>query len=563
MSEAPWFASYPPGVPKHINPDNYSSLAGMLEDSFKKFGSRVAYENMGRELTFSEMDHLTETFASFLQNQLGLKKGDKIAIQMPNLLQNPICIWGALRAGLVVVNTNPLYTPGEMKHQFTDSETKAIVILENYACNLEKILSDTQIEHVIVTKIGDMIPGLKGSIINMVVKYVKKMVPSYNLPKAIPFKQVMKEGNPGAFQKPEIKNEDLAFLQYTGGTTGVSKGAMLTHRNLNANVQQARAWLTSGNISDNQEIFIAALPLYHIFALCVHGLVTANIGAKNVLITNPRDLPAFVKELGKHKYTCITGVNTLFNKLLNTPGFAEVDHSHIKVALAGGMALQRAVSDKWKEVTGNTIAEAYGLTETSPALCINPLNENAIVGSIGLPIPDSDVILIDDDGKEVGIGEKGELCCKGPQVTQGYWKREESNAESFINGYFKTGDIATMDEKGFFRIVDRKKEMILVSGFNVYPNEVEDAIAMHPKVLEVGAIGVPDKQSNEVVKVYVVKSDESLTAEELKAYCKENLTGYKCPKYVAFTDELPKSNVGKVLRRIIKEEDLKNNTYDA
>ncbi len=562
MSKSPWINEYPQGVPEEINPDKYSSLAELLEETFKEFSSREAFENMGKVLTFSEMENLSDTFASFCQNQLGLKKGDKIAIQMPNLLQYPIALWGALRAGLVVVNTNPLYTPSEMKHQFTDSGAKAVVILENFACNLEKILGDTQIEHVIVTKIGDMIGGLKGSIVNLVVKHVKKMVPPYSIPRAIPFKNVLKEGNPGTFQKVEINGDDLAFLQYTGGTTGVSKGAMLTHRNLVANIEQARAWLAGGGIGDSQEIFIAALPLYHIFALNVHGLTAASIGAKNILITNPRDMPAFVKELGKHPFTCITGVNTLFNGLLNQPAFASIDHSTIKVALAGGMALQRAVSDKWKEVTGNTIAEAYGLTETSPALCINPLDGKAVVGSIGLPIPSSDVLILDDAGKEVAVGERGELCCKGPQVTPGYWKREDANKETFINGYFKTGDIATMDEKGFFRIVDRKKEMVLVSGFNVYPNEVEDAIALHPKVLEVGVIGVPDKKSNEVVKAYVVKSDESLTEDEVKAWAKDKLTGYKCPKYVAFTDELPKSNVGKILRRIIKENDLAANTYD-
>lgn len=563
MSAAPWIKSYPPEVPKSIDPDKYPSLADLLEDSFKQFSSKEAYENMGKAFTFSEMSLLTEQFASFLQNQLGMQKGDKIAIQSPNILQYPIALWGSIRAGMVVVNTNPLYTPDEMLHQFNDAGVKTIVVLENFACNLEKILDKTSIEHVITTKIGDMIGGLKGGIVNLVVKHVKKMVPPFNLPRAISFKTVLKEGNPGEFKKPDIKGDDLCFLQYTGGTTGVSKGAMLTHRNLVANMEQIKAWLAPGKLIDGEEIFIAALPMYHIFALNAHGFLSASIGAKNVLITNPRDMPGFVKELGKHPFTLITGVNTLFNGLLNTPGFADLNHANIKVALAGGMALQRFVSDKWTEVTGGIIAEAYGLTETSPALCINPMNDNIVVGSIGLPIPDSDVILLDDDEKEVKLGEPGELCCKGPQVTQGYWQKEDANKTSFTkNGYFKTGDIATMDAEGYFRIVDRKKEMILVSGFNVFPNEVENAIALHPKVLEVGAIGVPDPKSNEVVKVYIVKSDDSLTEDEVKEWSKEKLTAYKCPKHVAFCDELPKSNVGKILRRIIKENDLKENTYN-
>lgn len=562
MSKQPWLSTYPEGVPKSIDADKYSSLAELFVESRSKYANRPAYENMGKVITFEELGELSDRFASYLQNDLGLKPGDKLAIQLPNVIQNPVVMYGALKAGLVVVNTNPLYTPSEMRHQFRDSGAKAIVILANFASNLEEILKETAIDHVIITELGDMIGGIKGALVNFVVKKIKKMVPRYHLPEAISLKTVLKNSRSESFKAPEIGAEDLAFLQYTGGTTGVSKGAMLTHRNLIANLQQIEAWLGQTKMEEGQEIFIAALPLYHIFALNAHALLPAKLGAKNVLITNPRDMPGFVKELKKHPFTLITGVNTLFNGLLNTPGFADLDHSTIKVALAGGMALQRAVFDKWERTTGKRIAEAYGLTETSPGLCINPLAEGNRVGTIGLPLPETDIKLLDDEGNEVADGEKGELCCKGPQVFSGYWQREEETQNCMINGYFKTGDIATMDPDGYFRIVDRKKEMILVSGFNVYPNEVEDAIASHPKVLEVGAIGVPDAKSTEAVKVYIVKSDESITEQEIFDYCKENLTGYKRPKHVAFTDELPKSNVGKILRRIIKEQDAKDNTYD-
>lgn len=562
MSKQPWLASYPEGVSKSIDADKYKSLADLFIESRSKYGDRPAYENMGKVITFEELGHLSDRFASYLQNDLGLKPGDKIAIQLPNVIQNPVAMYGALKAGLVVVNTNPLYTPSEMRHQFKDSGAKAVVILANFASNLEEIIKETAIDHVILTELGDMLGGLKGGLINFVVKNIKKMVPKYHLPEAIPFKKVIKNARAESFSQPEINAEDLAFLQYTGGTTGVSKGAMLTHRNLIANLQQIEAWLGQSNLEEGKEIFIAALPLYHIFALNAHALLPAKLGAKNVLITNPRDMPGFVKELKKHPFTLITGVNTLFNGLLNTPGFADLDHSTIKVALAGGMALQRAVFDKWERTTGKRIAEAYGLTETSPGLCINPLSKGNRVGTIGLPLPDTDVKLLDDDGHEVADGEKGELCCKGPQVFTGYWERDEETQNCMVNGYFKTGDIATMDPDGYFRIVDRKKEMILVSGFNVYPNEVEDAVASHPKVLEVGAIGVPDAKSTEAVKVYIVKNDDSLTEEEIFDHCKEHLTGYKRPKHVAFTDELPKSNVGKILRRIIKENDAKVNTYE-
>ncbi|MEQ8581447.1 MAG: AMP-binding protein [Marinoscillum sp.] len=562
MSDRPWLSSYPKGVPQSIDADKYTSLPELFVESRSRYGSKPAYENMGKQITFEELGVLSDQFASYLQHVLKLQPGDKIAIQLPNVLQNPIAMYGALKAGLTVVNTNPLYTASEMKHQFTDSGAKAIVILANFAYNLEAVLKDTQIEHVIVTQLGDLLGGLKGILINFVVKRIKKMVPAYHLPTAVTFNEALKQGSNHQFVAPQIKPEDLAFLQYTGGTTGVSKGAMLTHRNLIANLQQIEAWLAETNLVEGEEIFIAALPLYHIFALNAHALLPAKLGAKNILITNPRDMKGFVKELKKHPFSLITGVNTLFNGLLNTPGFSELDHSTIKVALAGGMALQRAVFDKWEQTTGKKIAEAYGLTETSPGLCINPMGEGNRVGTIGLPLPETDVVLLDEEGHEVGPGEKGELCTKGPQVFLGYWNKPEETEKCFINGYFKTGDIATMDPDGYFRIVDRKKEMILVSGFNVFPNEVEDAIASHPKVLEVGVIGVPDAKSTEAVKAVIVKKDASLTEEEIKTFCKENLTGYKCPKHVSFTSELPKSNVGKILRRIIKEEDAKVHTYD-
>ncbi|MFK7951862.1 MAG: AMP-binding protein [Ekhidna sp.] len=561
MNKQPWLDNYPAGVPKSIDADKYKNLPDLFSEARKKYADKEAYENMGKVISFKELDELSTAFGAYLQNDLGLKKGDKIAIQCPNILQSPIAIHGALKAGLVVVNTNPLYTSSEMKHQFNDSGAKAVVILKNFACNLESILAETSVEHVIVTELGDLIGGIKGSLINFVVKYVKKMVPSYSIEGTINYKDALAKGKNSSLKTPEIDPEDIAFLQYTGGTTGVSKGAMLTHRNLVANLQQVEAWLYQTDLKEGEEIWIAALPLYHIFALNAHCLIPMKLGAKNILITNPRDMKGFVKELDKHPYTLITGVNTLFNGLLNTPGFAEMDHSKMKIALAGGMALQRFVFDKWEQVTGKKIAEAYGLTETSPGLCINPMGDGNRVGTIGLPLPDSDVVLLDDDGKEVPIGEKGELCTKGPQVFKGYWNRKEETKNCFINGYFKTGDIATMDADGYFKIVDRKKEMILVSGFNVYPNEVEDCIALMDKVLEVGAISVPDPKSTEAVKVYIVKSDESLTEAEVKQHCEENLTGYKQPKHIAFIDELPKSNVGKILRRIIKENDLKTNTY--
>lgn len=556
----PWLQCYPEGIPHSINPDQYNSLGDLIHESAEKYKTQVAFENIGKKLSYSDIDALTDDFASFLQNEIKLQKGDRIALQMPNLLQYPIAMFGALKAGVIVVNTNPLYTQPEMEHQFNDSGVKAIVILANFAHNLEGVLKNTSIEHVIITEIGDLIGGLKGHLVNFVVKRIKKMVPSYNISGALSFKMCLAKGASHQFKPVEIKSDDLAFLQYTGGTTGVSKGAMLTHRNIISNVIQVRAWI-SNILTKDSEVMITALPLYHIFALVVNGFIMYALGGKNVLITNPRDMDGFVKELTKHKFSMITGVNTLYNGLLNHPKFSSLDFSKLKFAAGGGMAVQKIVAEKWKEVTGQPLLEGYGLTETSPVLTFNPTNGKDRVGTIGLPTPSTELKLLDDEGNEVAVGERGEICAKGPQVMKGYWQRPEETEEAFINGWLRTGDIGMMDVDGFFRIVDRKKEMILVSGFNVYPNDIENTIASHPKVLELGAVGVPDSKSNEAVKVFVVKKDDSLTEDELKAYCKENLTGYKRPKYIEFVSELPKSNVGKVLRRILREEDAKRNTY--
>ena len=561
MQKYTWHQTYPEGVPYEVDVDTYSSIPDLVDDKISQYKDLIAFENMGKGITFSEFGSLVDQFASYIQNHTNLEPGDRIGIQMPNLLQYPIALYGTLKAGMVVVNTNPLYTPSEMLHQFNDSGVKAVVILENFACNLQEILDKTSIETVIVTKIGDMLGGLKGSVVNFVVKNVKKMVPPYKLPQAIPFKEVLKKGADAAPKKVEVESSSVAFLQYTGGTTGVSKGAVLTHRNIIANLAQLASWMEHGGMKERDEIFITALPLYHVFALTCNAMITISIGARNVLITNPRDMKAFIKELSKHKFTVMVGVNTLFNGLLNQPAFNNLDFSELKFSFAGGMALQQYVANKWYEVTNSPVVEGYGLTETSPVLTANILEKDIEPGYIGLPIPNTEVVILDDDGKELPMGERGELCARGPQVFAGYWNRPEETKNCFHEDWFKTGDIAVMDERGYFKIVDRKKEMILVSGFNVYPNEIEDCIAGMEKVLEVGAIGVPDPKSTEAVKVYIVKGDESLQAEEVMEHCKENLTGYKRPKYVEFTNELPKSNVGKILRRILKENDAKTNTY--
>jgi long-chain acyl-CoA synthetase len=554
MQQYPWFNQYPAGVPKEINPDKYSSLLHLFDEAVGRFKGRIAYESMGKMLTFEEVDKLTADFAAWLQHEAGLKPGDRIAIQMPNLLQWVVAMFGSLRAGLIVVNTNPLYTAREMEHQFKDADVKAVIILANFAHNLEKFIAGTGIKTVVITEIGDMLGGVKKHLVNFVVKNVKKMVPHYRIDGALRFNDVMARGRKYTWEPPTVKNDEVAFLQYTGGTTGVSKGAMLTHRNLIANMEQISAWMIP-KLRDGEETVITALPMYHIFALTVNCLAMLKIGATNILITNPRDMPAFIKTLKKYPFTVMTGVNTLFNGLLNQPDFASVDFSKFKIAVGGGMAVQDVVATRWKQLTGVSLAEGYGLTETSPVLSCNPIDGTERIGSIGVPLPGTEMVLIDDNGKEVPVGQPGEICAKGPQIMKGYWQREEETAAVFTKGYFKTGDIGVVDETGFFKIVDRKKEMINVSGFNVYPNEVENVVASHPKVLEVGAIGIADPRSTEAVKVFVVKKDPSLTEEELIHYCRENMTPYKVPKSVEFRTELPKSNVGKILRRILKEQE--------
>jgi len=552
----PWRRFYPKGVPYTINPDAYPSLAALMDDGFAKFADRPAYACMGKQLTFAEIDKLSRQFASFLQNDLRLVKGDCIAIQMPNTLQYPIAMFGALRAGLAVVNTNPLYTPREMQHQFKDSGVKAIVILSNFASNLEKIIARTDIKHVVITSLGDMLGFPKKQLVNAVVNYVKKLVPAYNLPDAISFADALSRGSKQPFKPVAIKNTDMAFVQYTGGTTGVSKGAVLTHRNIISNVECQHEWMKPGGIPDGEGIIVAALPLYHVYALTTNALASLKAGSMNLLITNPRDLNAFIDDLKKYKITAFTGVNTLYNGLLNHPRIGEVDWSHLKVTSAGGMALQTSVAERWTKLTGNTPCEGYGLTETSPVLSSNPVDGSVRVGTIGIPWPSTEMKIINDDGTDAALGEPGEIVARGPQVFSGYFNRPEETAKTMLGDWFKTGDIGVMNEDGFFKIVDRKKDMILVSGFNVYPNEIEDVVAQCPGVLEVACIGVPNEKSTEVVKIFVVKKDPALTAEEITAYCRENLTGYKMPKMIEFRDELPKSNVGKILRRPLRDEEM-------
>ena len=554
MSEdRPWFKSYPAGIPHEIDLDEYRSIVSVLDAAIGKFRDRPAFSNFGKTFSYAEIDELSRQFAGYLLGELKLKKGDRVAIMMPNCLQYPIALFGTLRAGLTVVNVNPMYTPRELKHQLVDSGASVLLVVDNFGHTVQQVAHETPLKQVITTGLGDLLGFPKGPLINFVLKYVKKMVPDYALPGAIRFNDVLKLGKAYALPKIDIEPDDIAFLQYTGGTTGVAKGAMLTHRNLVANMQQASAWLGTV-LQPGQETIITALPLYHIFALTANGLVLMKIGGLNHLITNPRDMPGFVKELQKVRFTAITGVNTLFNGLLNTPGFDQLDFSSLKLTLGGGMAVQRAVAEKWKKVTGVTLVEAYGLTETSPAACINPLDLKDYNASIGLPIPSTDVCVKADDGRRLPAGEVGELCVKGPQVMKGYWQRPDETANVIdADGWLHTGDMAKMDADGFFYIVDRKKDMILVSGFNVYPNEIEDVIAGMPGVLEVAAIGVPDEKSGEAVKVFIVRKDPALTAEQVKEFCRENLTGYKQPKHVEFRNELPKTNVGKILRKELRE----------
>jgi long-chain acyl-CoA synthetase len=558
-----WLKSYQPGVASVIDVNQYSSIVDLLESTFQKFAMKPSFHNMGKTISYAELDRLSYQFACFLQNDLKLSRGDRVAIMMPNLLQYPVAMFGALRAGMIVVNCNPLYTPRELEHQLKDSGAKAIVILANFASTLEKVIANTPVKQVVITEIGDMLGVPKRYIVNAVVKYLKKMVPAYSIPGACTFLDALALGSTTSLSKPVIRNEDIAFLQYTGGTTGVSKGAMLTHGNIIANFLQARTWIQF-LVKEGEEILITPLPLYHVFSLTANCLIFSSVGAMNILITNPRDMPGFVKELKKWKFTAITGVNTLFNGLLNTPGFSEIDFSHLKVALGGGMAVQRPVAEKWKAVTGVPLIEAYGLTETSPAACINPMNIREYNGYIGLPISSTEIKILDDSGKELELGLVGEICIRGPQVMKGYWNRPDETAKVMTpDGFFRSGDLGYMNEDGYVKIVDRKKDMILVSGFNVYPNEIEDVMVSHPKVLEAAAIGVPDEKSGEAVKVFIVKKDPTLTEEEVKNFAKQGLTGYKLPKFIEFRSELPKSNVGKILRKDLRDQELKKGHTNA
>ncbi len=551
MKPRPWLRHYEKGVPAELIASEYNSLPELFEDTCKRFSSNIAFTNMGVSLTFSEIDELASRFAHFLIDNLGMKKGDRIAIQMPNLLQFPVCTIGALKAGLVIVNTNPLYTSREMEFQFRDSGIRAIVILSNFASRLEEILPQLpSLEFIIVSHIGDMLGAVKGGITNLVVKYVKKMVPAYRLPNAIPLKKALKSQHSRA-TLPHVSTDDIAFLQYTGGTTGTSKGAILTHGNILANAAQHRIWLKSMLI-DGKEIVVTPLPLYHIFAMTVNFITFFMIGAENILITNPRDMPAFLAELRKKPITLLTGVNTLFNGMMNHPDFEKIDFSKLKLSIGGGMAVLKPVAERWKKLTGVMLMEGYGLTECSPVVCIHPFDGVERVGTIGIPLSGTDVIICDELGGELPANTDGELCVKGPQVMKGYWKNEAETRDVFFGEYLRTGDIARMDDEGFFHIVDRKKEMINVSGFNVYPKEIEDVIARHPKVLEVGVKGVPDEKTTETPMAFIIKKDQSLTEEEMRAYCKKELTPYKIPRYIVFRTELPKSNIGKILRKELK-----------
>ena len=552
MERKIWHERYEKGVPQEINLAEYSSVVDILEQSFEKYPKRPALHCMGKTYNYEEVEILSRRFASYLQNDLNLKKGDRVALMMPNVLQYPIVLFGILRAGLVAVNVNPLYTARELEHQLNDSGAETIIIFESAASTLEEILAKTPVKNILVTRIGDFLSFPKSLIANAVIKHVKKMIPPYTLPGANSLKEKLFGADATQYERPVLTSKDTLFLQYTGGTTGVSKGAELTHGNIVANILQARAW-TRNHVIEGKEIIITPLPLYHIFSLTANCLLFASLGSLNVLITNPRDIAGFIKELKKWKFTAFTGVNTLFNGLLNNSDFAHVDFSSLRLTLGGGMAVQKSVAQKWKEVTGIPLIEAYGLTETSPAACINPMDLEDHNGKIGIPISSTEIVIRDDEGKDVAVGEVGELCIKGPQVMKGYWNRPDETQNVFTeDAYLKTGDIAFMDERGFFQIVDRKKDMILVSGFNVFPNEVEEVLSGHPGVLEVAVVGVPDQKSGEAVKAFIVKREEALTDEELRTYCKEHLTSYKVPRHYEFRTDLPKSNVGKILRKELR-----------
>ncbi len=555
MNDSPWIAHYPSSVPKEINPDRYESLVDFFEDCVQKFNNSVAYENMGVELTFEHLDELSTSFANYLINETPLKKGDRVALQMPNILQYPVALFGILKAGMVVVNTNPLYKPSEMEHQFQDAGASGIVILNTMAFKLQEVLPHTpQLKTIIIAEVGDLLGNLKGAIVDFMIKRVKRMVPDYELPMAIDFNEVIHRGKKHNYSKPILKQNDLALLQYTGGTTGVAKGAALSHRNLIANVEQVNAWMRPLLI-EGEEVTITALPLYHVFALTVNCLGMLGIGAKNILITDPRKMDDFIKVLKSHPFSVITGVNTLFNGLAQKESFQKLDFSTLKVAVAGGMALQKGVYDKWKSVTGNEIVEGYGLSETSPLLTCNPIDGTGKLGTIGLPVPSTAIKIIGEDGQLQPQGEFGEIWAKGPQVMTGYWQNPEETDNVMENGWFKTGDIAFIDEEGFIKIVDRKKEMINVSGMKVFPNEVENVISQIPGVLEVGVIGVPHKTSGEVVKAFIVLTNKNLTEDEIMKYCRDHLVAYKMPRFIEFRDDLPKSNVGKILRKELRNEE--------
>ena len=549
-----WLNSYEQGVNAEIDITQYSSISDVFRQSVEKFAHQPAFQNMGKTLTYAEVGKLAEDFASYLQNVLKLPRGERVAIMLPNLLQYPIALFGILQAGLVAVNTNPLYTPRELEHQLKDSGATTIIVLENFANTLELVLPRTQIKHVIVASVGEMFGFFKGTLMNFVLRKIKKMVPEYRISGAIPFQKTLKEGAAHTFRPVTLTREDTALLQYTGGTTGVAKGAVLSHGNICANMLQAKEWIKF-QLREGKETVIAALPLYHIFALTVNLMIFTNAGSKIILITNPRDMKGFIGELKKERISVFIGVNTLFNGMVNQPDFSTVDFSNLRLTLGGGMATQKAVAEKWKKITGTPIVEAYGLTEASPGVCCNPLNIEAYSGGIGLPVPSTEVELRDADGKEVGIGQPGELWVRGPQVMKGYWNRPEETAKTIdARGFLETGDIAVMDEKGWLKLVDRKKDLIVVSGFNVYPNEIEEVVSHNDKVMEVACIGVPNEKTGEALKVFVVKKDPSLTKEELIEFCRTELTAYKVPKDIEFRDELPKSNVGKILRRELREQ---------
>ena len=548
-----WLKHYPRGVPAEIDVNEYASVREVFEESCRKFATRPAFSCMGRTITFADLDALSSTFGAWLQS-IGCTKGTRVALMMPNILQYPVCLFGTLRAGCTVVNVNPLYTARELEHQLVDSGAEIIVVVENFARTLQEVVARTRLRQTVVTSIGEML-AVKGRVVDLVLRRVKKVVPKFSLPGAIRFTDAMKQGRKVSLSRVPIGHDDLAFLQYTGGTTGVAKGAMLLHRNIVANMLQARAWVKTILDDGRREVILTPLPLYHIFSLTANCLVFMSVGGENVLIPNPRDIPRFIKEMHRHRFTAMTGVNTLFNALLNHPKFAQINFKSFRLSLGGGMAVQEAVARRWKEVTGVTLVEAYGLTETSPAATMNPLDATEYTGAIGLPIPSTDIVLRDDAGHDVPLGQPGEICIKGPQVMAGYWQRPQDTADVMTaDGYFMSGDIGIMDERGYIRIVDRKKDMILVSGFNVYPNEIEGIVVMHPGVLECAAVGVPDRKSGEAVKLFVVRKDVALTADDVLTHCRDHLTGYKCPRDVEFRGELPKTNVGKILRRQLRDE---------